>query len=270
MRSEAPRRRLAAFALAAGTLLALPLTAWASSIVYSGPLNEEIAAAVPGPNSTSTSSLVLDLGGSVAAATFIAAAGDYNRYWSTYSWGSLSWTNAYTNDVGSTVSLDLSGAYADVDAAGAIRPLSVATDIGAGGTYLPTSSSIVDQVTSDYESTNLLGFIATGSQFNYSTAGSAWPDDRTPYFLGLEIPTGPGTYDYGWIEMENSSGPTAGATILGYAYDTTGASIEAGEISSDTLLSVPEPASLALMLAGLGAMGFLVRRRRASSGQGWK
>jgi hypothetical protein len=251
--------RLAVCAFAAGTLLVLPLAARATSIVYSGPLNETISFAMPGVNTTTNSSLVVDLG-AVGAATFLANSTDRRTTICTFSVAGLCLSQEYQDTVSAYVGLTLTGANVEGNAAG-IFPLPAGTAIGAGDSFQPgVGFSIVDGVTNVYVTDTLFGFIPIGSLDSSSTIGP-WPDNGTPYFLGLEIPTGGGTADYGWLEME---GGGAAVTILGYAYDgIPGAAIDAGETSNDVLLSVPEPSSLALMWAGLGAVGFVVSRRRA-------
>jgi hypothetical protein len=251
--------RLAACAFAAGTVLGSPSVARADTIVYSGPLDETIAAGIPTPDSGYTSSLVLDVG--PAAATFVATSSDV-RSSTCILFIFVCLEHEYIDNLSANIRLSLSGAYAGVDGAGELLPLSAGTGIGAGDTFHPSGASpfFVDQATSTYESTNLFGFIPL-SQETENTIGGPWPDSSTPYFLGLEIPTGVGAYDYGWLEMR---GGGATVTVLGYAYDETpGADIMAGEISNHTLLAVPEPTSLGLTLAALGALGFVVSRKRA-------
>jgi hypothetical protein len=59
-----------------------------------------------------------------------------------------------------------------------------------------------------------------------------------------------GSYEYGWAYLHQNLSDTVGpdVTLLGVAYDDTGAQIPAGQTASDT----PEPSSIAL--AGLGAL----------------
>jgi hypothetical protein len=65
-----------------------------------------------------------------------------------------------------------------------------------------------------------------------------------------------GTTHFGWVEV--SFGATAGLrTITGYAFESTpGVGIQAGV--------VPEPATVAMMLAGLAGVGAAARRARKS------
>ena len=246
-------------AAAAVALIVLPLAARANAIVYSGPLNEKISATIPGVNGTTNSSLIVDMG-AAGDATFLASATDRRDTICTFSLFGLCLSQEYQDTVSAYVGLTLNGANAEGNAAG-IFPLPVGTSIGSGDSFQPGAGFFtVDGVINTYDANSLFNFIPLGSKDSTSTSGP-WPDNSTPYFLGLEIPTGGGTNDYGWLEIE---GGAAAATILGYAYDEIpGAGIAAGETSNGVLLSVPEPTSLALMWAGLGAVCFAVSRRRA-------
>ncbi len=103
-----------------------------------------------------------------------------------------------------------------------------------------------------------MGMEANGSNFNFgSTYGSSIAAlNGTTGYLGFAIfdIVAPDTtleianVRYGWIQFTGNLG--AGGTIVGYAYDTTGAAIAAG--------MVPAPGAIAL----LGAAGLVGRRRR--------
>lgn len=93
-----------------------------------------------------------------------------------------------------------------------------------------------------------------GVEFNFSVLGVAFAD-ASYQVLSLDVdPTG------GYSVLANL--PTAGAykfLVIGAATGTQGGSY--GGVLQ-TVTAVPEPETYAMMLAGLGALGFLARRRR--------
>jgi hypothetical protein len=102
-----------------------------------------------------------------------------------------------------------------------------------------------------------MGMEANGSNFNFgSTYGSSIAAlNGTTGYLGFAIfdIVDPGSSEignvrYGWIQFTGNAG--LGGTIVGYAYDTTGATIAAGYI--------PAPGAVAL----LGVAGMIGSRRR--------
>ena len=123
--------------------------------------------------------------------------------------------------------------------------------------------------TPEFGNTDTIGSQAFGNEgyfndFNASTPGGQWQVGDTG-FLGLQI-TINGQIDFGWAEVRlNSASPVSSSssslaadvadgqfTLLGYAFQDSGAPIQAG--------AIPEPSSLALL--ALGATGVVALRRR--------
>ena len=81
-----------------------------------------------------------------------------------------------------------------------------------------------------------------------------------PGFEGFRFATGLGGVDYGWAELEvgaDGNGIPDSVTLLGLAYDNTGAAIDVGQT-----VATPEPGSAGLMLLALGAAGVALLRKR--------
>ncbi len=76
-------------------------------------------------------------------------------------------------------------------------------------------------------------------------------------YLGLRFNVGDG-FRNGWAAIRMNADLSSG-TLLGYAYENTGASILAGDTGTE---AVPEPSTLALMAAGVAGIAALRRRKR--------
>ncbi|MEJ0088526.1 MAG: PEP-CTERM sorting domain-containing protein [Limisphaerales bacterium] len=101
--------------------------------------------------------------------------------------------------------------------------------------------------------------ISAGSTFFSSAQSAATPAWRagTDAYLGVRfVNSSTLAVNYGWVHLTTTGTTGFPATIVGYAYENTGASILAGQVSP-----VPEPSTYALL--GMMATGaFAVRRWR--------
>lgn len=113
----------------------------------------------------------------------------------------------------------------------------IATPLGAGATIGPASV-----------------FASGVINANQATPG-------TNYFGFKFINESTGITNYGYLIVQQTlSPPVAGSvSILGYAYENTGLAI--------TTAAVPEPASALMLLAGLAAVGGVVRKRRQQAAE---
>jgi hypothetical protein len=97
----------------------------------------------------------------------------------------------------------------------------------------------------------------------WTTTNGALGDFYLPFSYTVKNET-----DYGWIEALVTQNPTTHNYTLAlenYAYTTDGHGIRAGSNTEVVATVVPEPASAALMLAGLLALAGVRRRRVAKS-----
>jgi hypothetical protein len=133
------------------------------------------------------------------------------------------------------------------------NPLAVLRDLGGFPKKLD-SGQVVSSLAGNFEKSNsVLKSVKPGG------GGGEWVPG-VPGFEGFEF-AALGRTDYGWAELEvgvNGNGVPDSLTLLGLAYDHTGAPIETGQTASGT----PEPGSAGLMLLALGAAGVTALRNR--------
>ena len=101
--------------------------------------------------------------------------------------------------------------------------------------------------------------ISAAGQFNqFQTVGTAFQGGGMNY-LGFRFQNeATGQQDYGWLLVSSTAGNGFPTSILGYAYENTGASIMAGQTTA-----VPELSTYAMFgLAFAGAAGLSAWRRR--------
>lgn len=113
----------------------------------------------------------------------------------------------------------------------------------------------------NYTGTGLQGLVLTLDRGSFSSVGTV-----TRQFGGATVVSGSGATrtitftpeDYLDIELGNALG-TGGKTDWTLAQ----AGFQVGDRFSLTVSAVPEPSQVALLLAGLGAVGWVARRRRS-------
>lgn len=96
--------------------------------------------------------------------------------------------------------------------------------------------------------------IGAGSTFATGVVAATQPAPGTYNFGFRFLNESTGITNYGYLTvLQSQTAPLAAGSVsvLGYAYENTGASISV----------VPEPQTYLMMLAGLGLVGFLARRR---------
>lgn len=98
--------------------------------------------------------------------------------------------------------------------------------------------------------------VDVGSTFATGVSAATQPAAGTYSFGFRFLNESAGITNYGYVTVEQlQTAPLAAGSIrvVGYAYENTGAAITV----------VPEPETYLMMLAGLGLVGFVARRRRA-------
>jgi hypothetical protein len=111
--------------------------------------------------------------------------------------------------------------------------------------------------------------ISASGQYNqFQTVATSFRSEGTRYVGFRFLNEGTNQLNYAWLEIQSGAlaFPSQGfpAPILKYAYENTGLSITAGEVPP-IVSAVPEPQEWALMLAGLGFVSAIARRKRASA-----
>jgi hypothetical protein len=100
-------------------------------------------------------------------------------------------------------------------------------------------------------------FVSGASTFTAITAAAATVQFQSPgtHYLGFRFfNEATAAVNYGYLAYQSNGSNGFPGTILGWAYDNSGAGI--------TVSVIPEPGTYALMLAGLAVVGGIAARRR--------
>ncbi|MGH9486674.1 MAG: PEP-CTERM sorting domain-containing protein [Terriglobales bacterium] len=230
-RARSLEPKWAAYTLAAGTLLALPVIARANSIVYTPSINKTIAETSHGPSQSTSVNFSLDNG----AADFALSV---NATYSTSSIGEATLALIAGPGAGAEAYLANSATHGLI--------LESGDAIGSGNEFLGGNVILADKACNSYSPCGSINYNGT--------------------YLGVDFTRGGDTY-YGWakfnllVEILDHS-VLASMELLSYAYnDVPGADLTAGTAfnSTDSPSTVPEPSTLALL--ALGAVGLLAFRK---------
>jgi hypothetical protein len=110
--------------------------------------------------------------------------------------------------------------------------------------------------------------ISSSGQYNqFQTTALNFQSVGTRYVGFRFLNEGTSQLNYAWLEIQSGglAFPNQGfpAAILRYAYENSGQAITAGDVGM--VSAVPEPQEWALMLAGLGFVSAIARRKRSSA-----
>jgi len=216
------------YAAATGSAMAMAANASAAGIIYSGVLNKNLASSVAARGSRASSEQL----GIAPKLYFDLLHNPTARYAS---------IGAGFNGSQTSGAKEL-----DVSNRGVLKDLPPGAIISAGAAGFFGSHETVK-----HKSVNGTGMVVVDGNW---AAG-------VPGFEGFRFATGLGQFDYGWAELQiglDGSGYPDSVTLLGMAYDSSGASIAAGELPAQT----PEPGAAGLMLLALGAAGVTLLRKR--------
>lgn len=137
------------------------------------------------------------------------------------------------------------------------NPVGVTTASGAAVTSLGAPFYNPPQPTSFFDPIRGSGTLVFDGSYQYSSfASTAIPYSASPGIIGLRLGLADGLH-YGFAEF-------AGTDLVSYGFQSTaGVGIDVGAALAVT--PVPEPETYALMLAGLGLVGMISRRRKVKS-----
>ena len=222
-----------AYGAAASTAL-LASSAVEAAIIYSGPQNINITAS--GNGGVASTAIDMDGGGN----DFYFAARNFGVYTTFYGGASFTSSAAFVyGNPGNAIATVNDNLYGSP---GLARKFSSGATISGGGNF------------------GSLAFFNATAQVSNTTAFNAGFNSSTG-FIGVQLASG----NFGWIQVHTELGLTDGVnsvTILGWAYEDTGAAIRAGDTGA---VAAPEPATNMLVgmgLLALGASGIRTLRRR--------
>jgi len=118
--------------------------------------------------------------------------------------------------------------------------------IAVNGRSLTESNHVGDGITGPMVSGQLLDFTFFGSEGSFATNGGATSPHATFVLLGRDVVTNRGTFQYVVAYNDSALHDDWDDYIVGI-----------------NVAPVPEPQTYALLLAGLGVVGFVARRRQA-------
>ena len=165
-------------------------------------------------------------------------------------------TSVNTSFSGSSASFGYLGnqfTFTDVSSGFDFSPVAVTTGAGAGVTALGAPFYNPAQPTTYFDPIRGSGHLVFDASYLYTGFTNVRiPFSATPSFIGLALALADGTH-YGYARF-------AGTDLVSYAFESVaGLGIDAAGAFA---APVPEPETIALMLAGLGALGLRARRSK--------